>query len=355
MRRYLFGWGLAVLGAAPIVTASEAPLIDALQRPALRVSQPAQAVLIDIARAGRRLVAAGEQGVILLSDDDGKHWRQVTVPVSVSLTALSFPNERQGWAVGHSGVVLHTADAGESWSVQLDGQAAAQRVLEALPVDAGTDPAQARQLRIAQSLVAEGADKPWLAVHFSNARQGTVVGAFGLIMHTEDGGQSWQSWMDRLDNPRGYHLYALAGHGKRLYIAGEQGLLLVSDDQGQHFRRLPSPYPGSFFALNLSSDGTLVLAGLRGQAWRSDDGGMQWQALANPFNSSLMAARWAGIGQVMLADQSGRLLLSSELAGLREQASSAAMPVASLTLAADGHWVVVGSRGVKRLDAGARP
>ena len=87
--------------------------------------------MLAITRAGARLVAVGERGSILLSDDSGVSWRQAKVPVSVTLTAVQFPNAKAGWAVGHLGVVLHSADGGETWAKQLDGREAASLVLEA--------------------------------------------------------------------------------------------------------------------------------------------------------------------------------------------------------------------------------
>ena len=40
-----------------------------------------RSTLLDVASAGQRLVAVGERGHVLLSDDQGKTWRQArTVP-----------------------------------------------------------------------------------------------------------------------------------------------------------------------------------------------------------------------------------------------------------------------------------
>src|SRR5690606_9884464 len=84
-----------------------------------------------VSRAGNRLVAVGERGVVLLSDDDGRNWHQAeNVPVSVTLTDVHFVSATHGWAVGHSGVVLHSADGGETWQRQLDGNQAAKIILE---------------------------------------------------------------------------------------------------------------------------------------------------------------------------------------------------------------------------------
>ncbi|HGM5583155.1 TPA: WD40/YVTN/BNR-like repeat-containing protein [Pseudomonas putida] len=350
MKRSLAVLALNLVAAAIAAQATETPVADVLQRPALQVAAPTKAVLIDITRAGERLVAVGEQGLILLCDDDGRSCQQVQSPTSVSLTAVTFPSASQGWAIGHGGVVLHSSDAGQSWTVQLDGQAAAQRELEAASASADDSPAAQRRLKAAHALVAEGADKPWLALYFANEREGTLVGAFGLVLHTPDGGASWQSWMNRLDNPAGNHLYAITGRDQQLYIAGEQGTLWSSDDGGAHFRRLPSPYEGSFFALGLEPDGELLAAGLKGNVWRSRDQGQHWQPVKNTFASSIVAARNASDGHLMLADQGGRLLLPDDRGALGQQGQAVGNAPAAMAQAADGRWVVVGARGIERVE-----
>ncbi|WP_273825632.1 WD40/YVTN/BNR-like repeat-containing protein [Pseudomonas asplenii] len=355
MKRTLAGMYLSLWVVAVTVQAAEAPVADVLQRPALPVTAPTKAVLIDVGRAGDRLVAVGEQGLILLSDDNGHSWRQVPVPTSVSLTAVTFPNASQGWVVGHGGLVLHSTDAGRSWTVQLDGQAAAQRELEAASAVDDGSPGARRRLDSARALVAEGADKPWLAAYFANEREGTLVGAFGLVLHTRDGGASWQSWMDRLQNPAGNHLYAITGRDQQLYVAGEQGTLWGSDDGGEHFRRLPSPYEGSFFTLGLKADGELLAAGLKGNVWRSRDQGRHWQRVENVFASNIVAVRTALDGNLMLADQSGRLLQASDKGELRQQGNAVGNAPAAMAQTADGRWLVVGARGLERVEQVTSP
>ena len=66
-------------------------------------------------------MAAGWRGLIALSDDEGRSWRQAEVPVREDLTALSFPTPAHGWAVGNEGVLLETTDGGAHWAKRLDG------------------------------------------------------------------------------------------------------------------------------------------------------------------------------------------------------------------------------------------
>ncbi|NIQ26341.1 MAG: hypothetical protein GTN88_07370, partial [Gammaproteobacteria bacterium] len=82
-------------------------------------------LLVDVARAGDRLVAVGEQGHIIFSDDNGTSWTHAAVPVSLMLTAATFPTAERGWAVGHEAIVLTSEDSGSTWSVALASEAIA--------------------------------------------------------------------------------------------------------------------------------------------------------------------------------------------------------------------------------------
>ena len=292
--------GLAALCAAWLQAAVAAPIGAALDRPAVRTEQAARAVLQSAAQAGPRLVAVGERGIVVLSDDGGKNWRQVQVPVSVGLTAVRFVDAQHGWIVGHGGLVLSSADGGQSWTRQLDGRQAAELLLQDAKVD--SDP---KALPNAQRLVADGPDKPFLDAHFFDAQHGLVVGAFNLAFSTADGGKSWQPMSRRLDNPRGLHLYGVRARGDEVVIAGEQGLVLRSTDRGQSFQRLTLPYKGSFFTVELPGAGEIVLGGLRGNAWKSSDGGASWTQLEVPVPVSFTASALDAQGRLWLGNQAG--------------------------------------------------
>src|SRR5690606_11985141 len=102
---------------------------DVLNTPSMATQKAAQTLLLDVVRAGNRLVAVGQRGHIVYSDDEGQTWHQGSVPVSTTLTAVQFPTPTKGWAVGHGGVILHSADAGQTWEKQLDGIAANNMVI----------------------------------------------------------------------------------------------------------------------------------------------------------------------------------------------------------------------------------
>lgn len=328
--------------------AAAAPVADALQRPALMVREPARAVLLAASRAGQRIVAVGERGVVVLSDDEGQHWRQSSVPVSVSLTSVRFADARQGVAAGHGGMVLTTSDGGETWVKRLDGRQAAQLVLEAARA-AG----DAAAVKAAEQLMADGPDKPFFDVLMLDARRLLVVGAYGLALASEDGGARWSSWSQRLDNPKGLHLYAVRRDGDSVLIAGEQGLLLASGDGGASFRRLASPYKGSWFTAELLSPREWVVAGLRGNVWRSGDAGASWSQLASNMPATITASARDTRGDLILANQAGFVLRLRE--GVLAPVNARPLPMPSALLAGvPGALFVLGVAGIVPV-AGGNP
>lgn len=317
--------------------------IDPLAQAAVASPLAAHALINGLATAGKRLVGAGQRGHIVYSDDQGVSWKQARVPVSVDLVALQFPTPRQGWAVGHDGVVLHTDDGGASWRVQLDGHAIAAVLLRTYDRD-GVDAALRSD---AQRMAAQGADQPLLDVWFDNERSGFVVGAFNLIFHTDDGGASWQPWIDRSANPKSYHLNAVRSVGGATYVAGEQGLLMKLAAGAGRFVALKSPYEGSYFGL-LGDAGALLAYGLRGNAWRSTDGGLSWAKVNTGLQVGLTAGTLLGDDRYALVSQGGQVLLSAD-----HGASFYPMPVAapgpvSAVAAVDGALVLGGLRGLRR-------
>lgn len=349
----------ALASGAMAGAAAAASAFPALDRPALQVRAPEKAALLAAVLAGSRIVAVGERGVVVLSDDGGQRWRQArSVPVSVTLTALRFVDERLGWAVGHGGVILRSEDAGETWTRLADGRVLGESALKSAQAQASAAPNDAdaaRRLQAARQLLDDGPDKPLMDLHFSDAQHGFVVGAYGLFFETEDGGRSWTPVMNRLDNPKALHLYALAVRGGQVFIAGEQGQLHRSVDGGRSFSALPSPYAGSWFSLALT-ERAVVLAGLRGNAFRSTDLGHSWSRIESPASASFLHVSALPGGGLLLLNQAGQVLAANvnTEAKLLDRGTPPLPQPAQLLPLPDGALLAVGLAGVMRLPAPAQ-
>ena len=313
---------------------------DVLDTPAQKSPMAARGLLTGLARAGRRVVAVGQRGHVLLSDDAGKNWQQADVPVSSDLVAVHFPTPDAGWAVGHDGVVLHSADAGKTWARQLDGRAMGD-VLVAHYTRSG----DAKWLDEAKRFAAQGAENPFLDVWFDDARSGTIVGAFGLVLRTTDGGKTWEPLLHAADNPKALHLYAVKRVGGELFIAGEQGTLLKFD--GSRFVALAIPYQGTLFGL-IGNERAVLAHGLRGNVVRSTDGGRSWASVATGVGVGLTASTVDERGRFVIVSQAGHVLVSGD-DGASFVPLKIERPIPAAAVVSAGTLIVAGPRGVSTL------
>ena len=342
-------WLAAAAATAALPAWAAAPdRFGAIARPARPVVRPEKVVLLAAAQAGGRVVAVGERGVVALSDDGARRWRQArSVPVSVTLTAVRFADASTGWAVGHGGVILATHDGGEHWSLQADGGGLAQAAVRAA-ASLAADSRGAALAKDADQLLRDGPDKPLLDLHVVDAKRVVVVGAYGLFFETLDGGSTWLAALDRLDNPKALHLYAVAVRGDHWLLAGEQGLLLRSDDGGRRFARVASPYAGTWFAAAAPSEREWIVAGLRGQVWRSTDGGERWLQLGPVLPASFASASALPDGSVLLASQAGQVFITRGGSPLAALPGPNLPPLAQAVALPGGEWLALGWGGATR-------
>ena len=178
MRRFAITSLLAAMlagGMGMPVSATEAAAAAqySIEVPAAKI---ASTLLLDVTSAGSRLVAVGQRGHIIYSDDQGKSWTQAKVPTRSLLTAVYFVDAQHGWAVGHDTQILASTDGGATWTLQYEE-------LER--------------------------ESPLINVWFENLERGIAVGAYGTLLETTDGGKNWEDISDLLDNEDGVHLNSI--------------------------------------------------------------------------------------------------------------------------------------------------
>ena len=349
--------------------ATPAQSVDLLALPSMHTNRLITSSMMDITLAGERVVMVGDLGRIAYSDDQGQTWQQAEVPVSVMLTAVDFPTPELGWAVGHDGVILHSRDGGATWQMKMEGNQINTIVrdqIEELVRKAEAELADAEEadredleyrledlgffLNDAEMAVEEGATRPFMDLYFQDEKYGIVIGSFGIIFRTRDGGQSWEPLVDRMDNPDGFHYYSITRSGDCLFIAGEVGMLFRSDDNGESWQRLDSPYEGSFFGITGHPDCDWVLVtGLGGYAFVSIDRGESWRAVNKPKTSAVSAVLGTGGDDLLLIAYDGSTLCSVDGGQSFERTKHRFPGSVSMQQLPDGDVLVVGLKGVGRL------
>lgn len=368
----LFGTALAV-GGSPVALAE---IGDVLETPARETRLAPENLLTDLERAGERLVAVGERGHIIYSDDQGQNWKQADVPVQVTLTSVDFPNAAQGWAVGHGGVILHSSDGGETWQKQLDGWEAVKKLaatyedkiarmkeqIEQAPEDEKGDlewEMEGVQITL-ENIKADqelGPWKPFLDVAFQNASTGFAIGAYGFMFHTTDGGETWQDWSANVPNPDGFHLNGIAElTGGAMLMVGEAGTLYRSTDEGESWESVQSPYTGSWFHVIATGNVNEAIAfGLRGNTFRTTDMGRSWTAVSDTSDSTLNNGVVNGDGHITLVGNGGAVLVSTnDGESFRPRFRDDRQGVLDAEPISDTEMLLIGEGGVKRTDLKGR-
>jgi len=302
--------------------AADAPAtvpVSVRPRPAEIMPRAPQALVMGVANTGEHLIAVGDHGEILASND-GRNWAQLAVPVRSPLTAVSFVDAKDGWVVGHDAVVQHTADGGKTWTLQNF-----QPELE----------------------------NPFLSVLAIDKDHAYAVGAYGLFYKTEDGGGTWSEVNAPVIKDAGLHLYSIRklGNGD-LFIAGEQGLLVLSTDGGKTWNKQKSPYEGTFFgAVPVGAKGAL-LCGLRGNAFlTSDVRGGKWQKIDTTAPTSLFGCEAVDAGTVAMVGLNGIIQLVDTATGKARNLKSPGDTPYSDVVPFKGGLVLVGESGIQHLDS----
>lgn len=286
-RRYAARWAgpvfLWLLGMAVAtgLGGAAAQTVDERAGHAAPSKLAAKSLLLDVARAGARLVAVGEFGHVVYSDDGGESWTQAAdVPTQVTLTSIQFVNELVGFAGGHDTTVLKTEDGGVTWTLAYHD----------------------RQT-----------ETPIMTVLFDTEAHGWVMGAFSFVMETFDGGQTWEPRQLVEGSEDDYHLNkAFQAKDRTIFVAAEFGTVYRSTDGGQRFEAVQTPYQGSFWGGLGIDDGSVLLYGMRGTVYRTDDQGARWTKVETGTAKSFGGGVQLSNGTIILVGLGGAVAYSTD-------------------------------------------
>lgn len=322
-----------------------------------------------LAQQGSRLVAVGELGRILYTDRPNGPWQEAEVPSQrgSNLTNVKFVADNVALAIGHSGWLLRSEDGGKTWQEQEFKENNADPLLG-------------------------------LAGPFTGAAAGKLFafGAFGKYLVSTDGGKNWQEekinvleseapaeesaadaevddifgMSEAEDDPFGgaddydpfadfesgggaadftsRHMYAMTqAHDGSLFLVGERGMILRSEDGGASWMPGAEIYTGSFYGIESMPDNSLLVYGMRGNAFVSSDLGASWQKSDVPVQQGLYAAAVGDDGLVVVVGASNTVLVSKDN-GKHFMKTTKRGPSANATVLSLGNnaWLLAGEGGV---------
>lgn len=309
----------ALLAATPLALPAHAE--EPAQQAGVEYATPSklasQNLLLDATRTGNRLVAVGEFGHVIYSDDQGKTWIQATsVPTRVTLTSVYFINDKLGYAGGHDSTVLRTEDGGVNWELAYHD---------------------------------ETSQAPIMSVYFANEQHGFAMGAFSFVIETKDGGKTWEQRSLIEGSQEDSHLNKVFGtKSGTILVAAEFGTVYRSTDGGETFSKIESGYEGSFWGGTSLSDGSALIYGMRGNVYRSTDDGLTWSKANSGTDKSVSGGVELSNGTVVLVGLQGYVGYSTDK-GLTftEVTRADRLGYSAVTEGPSGEIAVYGEPGVK--------
>lgn len=314
---------------------------DLLELPAKESALATKSVLMAMTPNNDAILVVGERGHIINWQNDD-NWQQQQSPVSVAITDVTILSDGSKIAVGHDGVILKVDSNSTTWRKVFTGkevtqfkilqlkqqyQSLEQDILKTQDEDELEELTyQLDDLAFAiednQLELKSGPNKPLLSVARTSNDTLFATGAYGILLNSNDKGETWQLVSNQLDNPDSFHLNAvIATSDDQLYIVGENGTGFYSTDIGHTWSVMTLPYSGSLFGIlantvkthtsstdniNLTKNKSqLVAFGLQGNIMVSLDGGEHWQHKKLPSSTSLLGGNFSKQGNAYLVGHGG--------------------------------------------------
>ena len=278
--------------------------------------------------------ACGAWGVIWHTRDGGRTWKAQKSETDSTLSSIFFIDPQTGWAVGNEGTILHTSDGGQNWARQESPVTFFHRDVFFVTPSTGWIASEKTHI-----LTTKDGGKTWqvqfsdeaynlVAIAFSDEKHGWTVGEYGFTYHTDDGGNNWvhQAGYFRVsdetgDIETGVFLFDVVALDAKTGVAvGADGVVTRTEDGGKTWNRLDAGIPKAlFFGAAYDGMDTIVIGG-KGAYLYSTDRGQSWEEI---LLSPPMAYRWLygfdeiGAGRFAAVGEEGAIYLSTSPGSLQ--------------------------------------
>jgi photosystem II stability/assembly factor-like uncharacterized protein len=235
--------------------------------------------------------ASGRWGCILHTADSGKTWVRQKTGTDLTLSSVFFVDSKNGWAVGEEGIIIHTMDGGKTWEKQkspvrffhmkvhfenpLKGWIASEQTHILYTEDGG------------KTWSIQFKDKDFIlkSISFCDPIHGWAVGEFGFIYHTRNGGKIWEKQAGEYglsvstgEIEGGTFLFdVVAIDPQTAWAVGIDGYVIKTENGGKTWREVKTGAPKTQLFSVESDRGKTILIGGFGVFLYSGDNGRTWK------------------------------------------------------------------------------
>lgn len=250
-------------------------------------------------------------------------------PAGKDLNAIYFADAKRGWIAGDDGFVSRTEDGGRSWSQQTTGineaindiyfrskddgyLLAGGRILNTRDGGAGW-----REIRRFLPENFGGASPELYSIRFTSKKKGWVVGSISrheqvvdsLVVVTNDGGASWQ----RLPVPtRGELIHLDFVDDDNGWIVGAAGTVLHTANGGQTWTAQRSGTTSTLYHVDFRNPRQGWAVGEHGTVLRTNNGGETWARVGVPVRATLLSVQFIDENEGWIVGRGGVILRSED-------------------------------------------
>jgi photosystem II stability/assembly factor-like uncharacterized protein len=235
--------------------------------------------------------ASGRWGCILHTADGGKTWVRQNTGTDLTLSSVSFVDPKHGWAVGEQGIIIHTKDGGKTWEKQkspvhffhmkvhfetpLKGWIASEQTHILYTEDGGKT----------WSIQFKDQDFILKSISFCDPLHGWAVGEYGYTYHTNNGGKTWEKQAGEYalsastgDIEGGTFLFdVVAIDPQTAWAVGIDGYVIKTENGGKIWKEIKTGAPKTQLFCIAANDGKTILIGGFGTFLSSSDEGRTWK------------------------------------------------------------------------------
>src|SRR5262245_62145595 len=212
------------------------------------------------------------------------------------------PDGRNGWAVGDAGTIVHTTDAGASWSVQVSSTSFSLRAVWFTSDQVGYAAGYGGTVMKTQNggtswtRLLTGATANFNDVTFADSERGWAVGANGIIARTTDAGATWTKTFPTAQELQGVS-FSDSSTG---WAVGQGGVITGTRDGGRSWYVVSPVTANALYSVWRRSDK---------EAWAGGAAGV------NPFTSATVDSLQWNLGTFGASNTIHGLMMGTSLIG----------------------------------------
>lgn len=243
-------------------------------------------------------MCCGDSGRVIKTTDGGTSWQILKTNTAGKLNSIILVDKNIAVVITLGGAIMRTSDGGNTWGVlPVEGTQALFSVRKFRP-DFLTITGYGGVLRISTdqgltwpAVPMRSYGNSFYSSNFTDNNNGTLIGEYGLILHTSDGGNTWTKQQLADSSIIAPSLNVIDSKDPNIMaIAADYGTLLYTTDGGAGWHEIylgtADPVKGLSFFDKLNA----MAVGRNGMVLRTSDGGASWVFMPHKAYNDIMHA-----------------------------------------------------------------